>query len=388
MKSKLEYILKHNRFVLKIYQIIFSYIFKFVGLFIKIDKRKIIFTSNSLRYNDSPKKIYEYLLKEYPDKFDFVWGVDQVFKYDISGKHREVKVDTLKYFLECLSAKYWVTSVNIERGLHFKPKKTVFLNTWHGVAINKMGNAVNSRNDFDWSKVNFIPYSNDSEIEIYESSFNARESSMIACGLPRNDELYNVNESLIGEIKHKLGLDVNKKIILYAPTWRDSDDFGSNYSIAPPINWKRWEEKLSDRYIVLLRTHPYTTKLMNVEFNDFVFNMSDYPLINDLLIISDVLISDYSSIFFDYCILERPIVCFGYDYELYKKIRGFYYDIDKEIPNGVMKTEEEVLYHINNIDYIKESAITKKFKDKHVKYGGNATKICVEHLIKGKYDEN
>ena len=80
---------------------------------------------------------------------------------------------------------------------------------------------------------------------------------------------------------------------------------------------------MGDEYIFFLRTHPYTTKLMNVEFNDFLRDFSQYPNINELLIIADILISDYSSIIYDYAVLEKPLLCFGYDYDEYKKKRGF-----------------------------------------------------------------
>ena len=101
---------------------------------------------------------------------------------------------------------------------------------------------------------------------------------------------------------------------------------------------------------MLLRTHPYTTRLMNVQFNDFVLNYTDYPEVNDLLIVADVLISDYSSINLDFCIMGKPMICFGYDYDEYNKSRGFYYDLEEEMPNGVMRTENEVLNHLKTLD--------------------------------------
>lgn len=389
MKNKIEYILKHNSLILNTYRIVFSTFFRFIGLFIKTDEKLILFNANSKRYNDSPKAIYEYMVKKSLDKqYNIFWAFDKINKYEVIGKHKEVKIDTLKYFITALKAKYWVASVNIERGLSFKKNKTIFLNTWHGIAINKMGNDVSNRTDFDWSKTNFICFSNDEEIEIYKKAFNAKKENMIACGLARNDELYNVTKEEISLIKNKLNIPENKKIILYAPTWRDSEDVGKNYSLKPPINWSFWQKELKDDYIILLRTHPYTTKLMDVEFNDFIRDYSNYPKINDLLKISDILISDYSSIFFDYCILERPIFCFGYDYDIYKEKRGFYYDLNEELPNGVIKKEEELLSKIKNINYQQQVLKTKKLKEKHVKYGKDATKKCLEYLFGVCENEN
>ena len=179
-----------------------------------------------------------------------------------------------------------------------------------------------------------------------------------------------------------MGLPLDKKIILYAPTWRDSTDHGATYAIKPPINTKYWEEQLKDEYIVLFRTHGYTNKLLGVEFNDVIRDYSAYPSINDLLKVSDILISDYSATMTDYSILERPVLCFAYDYEQYKSERGLYIDFDKGMPSGVLKTEDEVLDHIKNLDYEKECRKTKEMiKNRISYYGGHATEKCLELLF-------
>lgn len=123
--------------------------------------------------------------------------------------------------------------------------------------------------------------------------------------------------------------------------------------------------------------------MLGIQFNDFVRDGSDYPVVNDLLMVADYLISDYSSIIMDYCILGRPIVCFGYDFEEYNKARGgFYFDLDKEIPSGICHTEDEVLSYILNADYDLESQKARAFRDRHIEVGGHATEICTEKLLK------
>lgn len=381
LKNKIEYLLKHNVLVLTIYKKFFSAFFQIMGKFLKVNKNLILFSANSQKYVDSPRSIYEYMINSEKYKnYEFVWALKDI-DIEIPGKAKKIKIDTIKYFITALKAKYWITSVNIERGLNFKKKETKFMNTWHGIAINKMGNAVKNRNDFDWTNVDFIPYSNKAEIDIYIKDFNANISSMLPYGLPRNDTLYNVSDKEIEEIKNRLGINKNKKIILYAPTWRDSRDFGKNYFLIPPIDWKSLKNKFSKDYIILLRTHPYTTRLLNVEFDEFLLDMTLYPNINDLLKISDILISDYSSTILDYSILERPILCFGYDYDEYSLIRGFYYDLEKELPSGVIRTQQELEEYIINIDFNLEKEKTIKFKNKHVVYGGNATEKCVRKMF-------
>lgn len=207
---------------------------------------------------------------------------------------------------------------------------------------------------------------------------------MIPSGLPRNDELFYVTPEKVIQLKEQLGLPNDKKIILYAPTWRESTDNGDTYSITPPMNIKYWEEKLGDEYVLLLRTHAYTNKLMGVQFDDFCRNYTSYPRINDLFAVADILISDYSSCISDYCILERPIICFGWDYDAYKVIRGLNLDFEHEMPSGVLKTEQEVVNHILTMDYDKECKLTRdKLKMKVSAIGGHATEMCVDALFKG-----
>lgn len=376
MKKKLDYILKHNKILLIVFTKTLSMIFRFVGLFTRTEENLILISANSRGYNDSPRAIYEYMKKD-PKyaQYRFVWAVDDVTQ-TIEGAEL-VKADTWQYFKTALKAQYWITSVNIERGLHFKKKKTVFLNTWHGVAINEMGNAVAGRTDFDWSDTDYICYSAENERPIYYRDFNARPESMIPTGLPRNDELYHVDPNKVIEIKKNLNIPEDKKVILYAPTWRDSEDFGKSYQIKPPIDCDVWKKALGDEYVVILRTHPYTNELMGVTFDDFFFDGTMYPRVNDLMMISDMLISDYSSIIFDYCVLERPVICFGYDYEAYAEKRGFYIDLETVIPSGIIRDETHLIEHIKSMDYEEQVAKTKVMKENHVTYGGNATEQIV-----------
>ena len=356
---------------------------RLLGLFNPIDKGMVLFTGHTRKYNDSPRIIYEYMIRQERFKnLKYVWGLDDL-TVEIPGNPIKVKSDTLEYFKYSLKSKYWIACVNIERGLHYKKKACLYLNTWHGAPVNAIGNQVPNRKDFDFTDVDFFCYESEWNKELDKKYLNIREESMIPSGLPRNDELYYVTSEKVNKLKEQLGLPKDKKIILYAPTWRESTDNGDTYSITPPMNIKYWEEKLGDDYILLLRTHAYTNKLMGVQFDEFCRNYSSYPRINDLFAIADILISDYSSCISDYCILERPIICFGWDYDTYKVIRGLNLDFEHEMPSGVLKTEQDVVNHILTMDYEKECRLTKeKLKLKVSAIGGHATEMCVDALFK------
>lgn len=382
LRAKIDYILKHNTFINKLFKVLASAFFRFVGLFVPIDKNAILFSSLSRKYNDSPREIYEYLLahEEYSG-YRFFWAIEKGDSTEIPGECKRVTPDTFSYFITALRCKYWVTSVNIERGLRFKKRKTVYLNTWHGIPIKTVGNEAAGRKDYDFSYINYFCVSGDYEIDLYKRSFNVDESQMLKCGMPRNDTLYNVSDAEIEGLKLKMGLPLDKKILLYAPTWRDSKDGGKSYTIKPPIDLTMWESKLKSEYVLLFRTHPYTNKLLGVEFNDFVIDCTNYPSINELMKVSDILISDYSATIFDYSILERPIICFAYDIDEYVKERGFAMDIRSEVPGGIATTEDEVIERILNCNPQTESTSVRSFKEKYIRYGGQATQKCVDALL-------
>ena len=301
---------------------------------------------------------------------------------EIPGNAKKIKSDTLEYFKTTLKAKYWITCVNIERSLHYKKKNCRFLNTWHGGPVKFGGNDTVGRQDYDFSAVDVFCYASDFEKPIQIRSLGTRAEAMIPCGSPRNDELYRTTPEEVLALKKKMRLPLDKKLILYAPTWRDSQDGGRSYVMCPPLNIDYWKEQLKDDYVLLMRTHQYTNKLMNVQFDDFCLDFCSYPVVNDLIKVSDMMISDYSAIIQDFSILEKPILCFAYDYDEFRDSRGLYLDYEKDMPSGILRTEEDVIKYIKEMNYDEECMKTKRMiKDKIATYGGNATVTCLNALF-------
>ena len=150
----------------------------------------------------------------------------------------------------------------------------------------------------------------------------------------------------------------------------------------PPIDIAKMESKLGKDYILLMRTHQYTNKLLGLEFNEFCRDFCSYPNVNDLLKVADIMISDYSAIIADYAITERPILCFAYDYEWFRDTRGLYLDYEVDMPSGILRTDDEVVNYILNMDYVSECEKTKnKLKKKLAVYGGDSTERCLEKLF-------
>lgn len=382
MKQRLVYLLKHNLFVQRIYRICMSLAFKVLGFFVAIEPNTVLFVSfMGSKFNDSPKAIYDYMQRyEQYSKYHCVWAFEHPEDYP---ELETIKIDTTAYFLMALKAKYWITNTNIERGLKFKKKGQIYLNTWHGVALKHIGNDCPGRKDYNFDTVDYLCVSGDHDERVFKSAFNAQERSYLRCGMPRNDRLWMATENDRQAMRYKLGIPENKLVILYAPTWRDSVDGGKTYAIKPPIDFDKWEKELGDHYVLLFRAHHLTTKILNVQFNDFIRDASSYPDVNELMIVADMLITDYSAIAFDYSILCRPIFCFAYDYDTYLAERGTYFGIDDMYPEKSQRTEEELLTAIQSVDLAAAGRRTKAFRDYFIQYDEHATEKCVQTLWGG-----
>lgn len=381
-RARLDYLLKHNYAFNRTFNFSMNVFLRVWGWFEPIDEKIIVFSAHTRKYNDSPRAIYEYMIAhdEYKD-YKYIWALEDPDNVDVPGPAIKVKSDTKAYFKATLKAKYWITCVNIERGLHYKKKKCVYLNTWHATPVKTMGNSAAGRKDYDFAHVDYFCIAGEYEKEIYKKDLCIREEAVIRTGLPRNDELYHFTKEETDAIKKRLSIPLDKKVILYAPTWRDSKDGGKTYAMKPPIDVKYWEEQLSRDYVLLFRTHQYTNTVLGVQFNEFCRDFCSYPVVNDLIKIADIMISDYSAIIFDYCITERPLLCFGYDYDEFAKDRGFYVNIEDVLPMGVQRTQEELIDLIKTMNYKDACEKTRSFKNKYMEYGGNATETCVKTVF-------
>ena len=377
--NRVEYILKHSAFAQKIYRVFFSFAFKVLGLFIRVNPKKVLISSLiGKNYGDSMKAIYDAMLDNPAfDGFEYVWAFDDPTKYDVPGA-RKVKIVSPAYYIAALSSGIWLSNVSIERGLSFKPKKTIYLNTWHSMAINYVGNALNGRKDYDFSNIDFMCCGGEYEAEVFIRDFLVRPEVLVPCGLPRNDYLFKITDADKFAKRKELGLPLDKKIIFIAPTWRDSKDGGKTYPLNFPLDWKAWKDELSDKYIVLFRKHHITTEVVGLEFDDFVIDMSDYPNINDLYVVSDILISDYSSTLMDFSILERPLYSFAYDFDEYSSKRGFYKPLNELFIDSVYTDQKDLLEHIVNLDYEEDCKKARHIKEVYMNGDGTATKQCVD----------
>jgi len=313
-------------------------------------------------YSDSPKYIYEYLNKNYPGKYKFVWVINK--KTDIPYHPIKVKRFSIRYCYYLAVCKYNVFNVRQPEWVR-KRKGNVFLETWHGTPLKKLvfdqeevmgASPLYKAQFYKQSRVwDYLISANHFSTEAFKSAFLFNKE-ILEYGYPRNDILHSENkEEIAAKIRKKLNIPEGKKTILYAPTWRDNEYYGrGEYKFALKLDLRLLKKELGEDYIVLLRTHYFIADSLDVTgLEDFAINVSKYDDISELYLISDILITDYSSVFFDFANLKRPILFYMYDLDKYRDmLRGFYLDIESEVPGPILYTSEEVLEAIKNIDEV------------------------------------
>lgn len=346
-------------------------------------------------YSDSPKYIYEYISKNYPGKYKCIWVINKK-NQRIPYKHTKIKRFSYQYYYYLARSKYYVFNGRQPEWVQ-KREGNVFLQTWHGTPLKKL---VFDQDDvksatprykmqvYKQSRLwDYLIAPNQFSHEVFRRCFMYDEK-MLDTGYPRNDILHAENkDEIANKIRKKLNIPLDKKTILYAPTWRDDEFYDKGqYKFELKLNLRKMKEELGDEYVILLRTHYFIADHLDVTgLEGFAYNLSKYNDIAELYLISDILITDYSSVFFDYANLKRPILFFTYDLEKYRDIlRGFYIDIETEVPGPLLFNTEEIINQLENIDEMndKYKEVYEKFYKRFCAWeDGNASRKVVKAVF-------
>lgn len=348
-------------------------------------------------YSGQPKYIYQYLQEHYGDKYTYIWSVDKK-GIKIDGKHKTCKRWGLRYYYYLNRSKYWVT--NMRQPLSIPRREgTICLATWHGTPLKRlvfdMEDLYSStphykdvvyRQTRGWD---YLLSDNPYSTEKFQRCFLVDREQILESGYPANDPMYAPDrEERAAKIKAKLGISPDKKVIMYAPTWRD-DNFHEKgkYGFDLELDINRLKKEFGDEYVLLLRMHYFVVDRFDMtQFGDFTVDVCNYDDITELYLISDILMTDYSSVFFDYANLKRPMLFFMYDLEKYRDVlHGFYLDIEKELPGPILMTNDDVVEAIKNIDKVSEK-YADKYKEFYDRFccidDGHASQRVVEEVFK------
>ncbi|GAA2967193.1 CDP-glycerol glycerophosphotransferase family protein [Lentilactobacillus parakefiri] len=336
----------------------------------------IIFESfGGRQVSDSPYAIYKVFKTLYPG-INMIWSIDRSQKKFCKDNQIAYVVRRTNKWVRVLEkSQFWISNARFPTWVK-KPNYVTYIQTWHGTPLKKLGldienvsmpgtttvkyhkNFVREANRWD-----ALVSPNDYSTQIFRSAFGFN-NQILKIGYPRNDELINTRPEDIDAIKEQLGIPLDKKVVMYAPTYRDNQFAEKGkYTFELPFDLDDFRKSFGDDTVLILRMHYLISNALDIsDYSDFVYDYSNYPNISDLYLVSDLLITDYSSVFFDYAYLKRPILFYPYDYHLYKEeLRGFYLNYEKDLPGKIAENSKQLLAEINHALAHPDMSANEKF---------------------------
>ncbi|MER5478034.1 CDP-glycerol glycerophosphotransferase family protein [Streptomyces sp. NPDC002734] len=322
----------------------------------------VVFESHlGKQYGDSPRALYEELRRR---------GVPVRAVWSYQGSPKDFPADaelvrrwSWRYMRELAQAEFWIDNQGFPLKLAKRPE-TTYIQTWHGSALKRMG--------FDAPQLRTMP---ETERRLYQravdrfdhfvvrgrhdevtlaQAFRIPDEKLLRTGYPRNDALVRARESSAPsrraeELALRLGVRRDLPVVLYAPTFRALDGGGVR-SFEFPFDVEEFARRFGDRLTLLVRTHYLNGVTLPPSVHGRVIDAGREPDITPVLLLADVLVTDYSSVMFDYSLLQRPMVFFTYDEEEYTEGRGTYFDLSEEAPGPVVRTADELFEVLSRLD--------------------------------------
>ncbi len=342
-------------------------------------------------YAGNPRYLYEALRQARPD-LHCVWAYQG--HEAIPGDPPRVRRGSAEYYRLLAQAKYRVNNVLFP--VHGRKPETVYLQTWHGTPLKRLGYDIDvagpeadardnlRREAAGWSLLlSANPYSTD----ILPRAFGY-DGAVLEAGYPLADALRTpfADAAARAAALAALGLPEDRRYLLYAPTWRDDQPLGAwRFGFDLQLDLARISAALASDQVLLLKTHHLVAaRLDAARLPPNVIDLSARDDVTELCRIADVLITDYSSVFFDFAVTGRPMLFFCYDLEHYaERIRGFYLDVPGELPGPVSRDTDELIAHLRDLPALgaayaeRYAAFQARFCDQHA----GATARVIEYAF-------
>lgn len=329
-----------------------------------VEPRTIVFESYvGTGYSCSPKALYEAILKDPSfDDCTLIWAMKEPEAYAaVPALERAtlVKWGSPEYFAAYARAAWWLCNTAVQPQVFPRAGQT-YLQTWHGTPFKRFGcdivipsqatpSAI-ARRLKRWrtsaSKFTYLlsqsPFATDKLASALGLDPRVVAGTVLELGYPRDDALATADAVRIERLRADLDLPEGVRVVLYAPTWREEQRRpGPDGLVDLGLDFERLRSELGSDHIVLFRAHFMIADSFDFErYGGFVHDVSAVDDINDLYLVADVLVTDYSSVFFDYADLERPVVFYAYDLDDYAGARGgFYLDLD-ELPGPLLRDQD------------------------------------------------
>ncbi len=342
--------------------------------------------------NDSPLAIYK-KLAETEGNYEFVWVVQdegKILPVEISEDNRTsvVVYGSKEYYEAYASSGYWITNCRIPFRVVKKSSQT-YVQCWHGTPLKKMAHDITVGNNvntslaglkfayrLEASKFDFFISPSEYASKCFCSSFNMRWEKILESGYPRNDDLIKFKNDIDfrNKVKKDLGINTDYAVVLYAPTWRDNQfsKESDSHVLDNPMDNIQFTSGFSNT-IFLYRGHYFAKP--ETEMDNFI-DVSNFDNLNALLLITDILVTDYSSLFFDFMNLGRKIVFYMPDLEEYIGItRGLYLNPETDLPGPVVKNLDQLYSELRNEIFDKEKFLKINSKYNPYEDGESALRV-------------
>lgn len=345
----------------------------------------------------NPAAIY-HKARELAPNIHGVWIVRPGDEESVPDDVDYVVANSRRYWEVMARAKYLVNNVNYPNEIIKRPGQ-IHLQTHHGTPLKQMGidqqRFPAAAKNMNFAKMlervdrwDYSLTSNQHSTEVWERVYPC-EFEALEYGYPRNDVYFRSAAEDVARIRHRLGIEDGKTAILYCPTVRD---YQKGY--VPRIDLERFCRELGPDHVVLVRTHYFydaDPQLQALQEHGLIKDVSAYPVVEDLCLASDALITDYSSIMFDYACLDRPIITYADDWEVYSRARGVYFDIlsgrPGETPGATATSEDQLIevFRSGTWTGTKAAELRAAFRERFVQFDdGNAAERVVRKVFLGE----
>ncbi len=344
---------------------------RIIGRMMPLKKNKIVFSSYCGRgYSDNPKAIAEELLRRGTGA-DMVWLVkDKREAATLPHGIRPCIYGSYRHILELSTARVWVD--NCRKYDKNKRKNQFYLQTWHGFPLKRIegdaeealeeGYVFCAKRDSSFTDL-LLAYS-ETDAEILKNCF-WYDGEIAVWGVPRTDVFVNADEGIKEKVRAAFSLPADRRLVLYAPTFR-ADHSVDAYKLDAAQLKSALVKRFPGEWTVLIRLHPNIAKKSEGLFpydGEGIVDATMYPDMQDLLVGSDILITDYSSSMFDFGLSGKPCFRYASDIEDYMKDRNFYFDFE-ELPFPAAYSADELISLCENFSEEKYSSDREEFYKK------------------------
>ncbi|EJD8494707.1 CDP-glycerol glycerophosphotransferase family protein [Staphylococcus pseudintermedius] len=378
----------HKKNMYNIRAFLFILIFKTTKLFRVKKGNMVLFTSDSRGdLSGNFKFIHDEMINR---RLDSKYDINIMLKPNISARRNFIDKFKFPYLL----AKSDYIFVDDFHPLLYKVsfrKNQEIIQLWHAVGafktvgfsrVGKIGGPMlDSRNHRNYTKA-YV--SSASDIPFYAEAYGIKEENVYPLGVPRTDIFFNENyeKSIIEQIELKLPIIKGKKVILFAPTFRGNGHRSAHYPFFK-IDFARLAKYcFENNAIVLFKMHPFVENKIKIpkKYENYFKDISNYREVNDILFITDILISDYSSLIYEFAVFKRPMLFYAFDLEDYVSSRDFYEPYEEFVPGKIVKTFNELMNSLYNNSFHQEKV--PEFLDKHFNYqDGKSSERIVRHIF-------